>query len=251
MTNLWCQGLNIQETCKSQGCASCSSQLCVFPQWDVCPWVRSVGTSRITLKQVGMTGFSPDFSRFWYMAYAQWCLFIAHESLEPVCTLWCLLRTLIFVNLHAQSREAKSTGGCSCCTAALEWKLPVSLEKGSRAPSSSSSLHPRTLNSSTGSHLALAELCSDLSIPHKVVSAKDGSGGRRRWQMPPQTHKYTPHGLDWQEFQTQDVRSGETQPVSEDHSLPQPLNPQKGLGTKVSHFLRFSVHPEHTNTCIV
>lgn len=36
------------------------------------------------------------------------------------------------------------------------------------------------------------ELCSDFSILHKVADAKDGSGGRRRWQMLPRT-KTWPH----------------------------------------------------------
>lgn len=66
-----------------------------------------------------------------------------------------------------------------------------------------------------------------------AAGLQGGEGGGKSYSEA--KHEHTPQGLDWQEFWTQDVRSGVEQLVSEDHTLTdEPLNPQKDLGTSLS-----------------
>lgn len=247
MTNLWCQGLNIQETWKSQGCAQLPA-LC-FSQRSPCPWVRSVGTFRITFKTTGYDRLFP-----WFLLVHGLCTVVPLSCTWITCT---RLDTLMLakntdISFAWSKQGGKVSWGLELLPCSSWVKLSVIPEKGSRAPSFS-------LPSTSGLWTQVArtwgwELCSDLSILHKVVNAKDGSGGRR-WQMPPQTQTWAHTSWAWLarilDLGCQVWRDSAGFWGSFPASALKFTNSQKGLGTKVSHFLRFSAYPEHTNTCIM
>lgn len=93
--------------------------------------------------------------------------------------------------------------------------------EGHRAPSSSSSSPGVEHKHSESQNLGLR------AVLWPQHPSQCGSGGRKSWQIPSQTQTWAyTSWVDWQKFWSQDVSSGETQLVSEDHSLPQPLNAQ-------------------------
>ena len=63
-----------------------------------------------------------------------------------------------------------------------------------------------------------------------AAGLQGGEGGSKSYSETKREH--TLQGLDWQELWTQDVKSGEDRLVSEDHSLPDPLNPLRPKSTK-------------------
>lgn len=193
-----------------------------------------------------------------------WFLQVFIHGLCTVVALYCTWITCTCLHALVPAKNtnicyfawSKSTEDCSYCTSWVKaasdpWEgQQDSILLLFPPPQDSEHKHPE-------SHMAHAEFGAEScaltsasftrwSMPRMALG---GEGGDKCHPKP--RHEHTSHRLDWQQSWTQDVRSGETQLASEDHSLPQPLNPQKGLGTKVSHFLRFSVHSEHTNTCIM